>query len=295
MLDRIEAHLNRGEWQQAKRLAGAVLAGAEFSDEEKARAGVLGARAGLMSGEPFVAVKMAERALGSAQLACDDEWEGRASFHLGAAYLHVGDNAQARVYLNLFLDGLQSRWSCLADELGARAYGNLAQVLRNQQLYGDSLRAYGQALKLFAHAGDVRGQIAVFHQTAWVLMLLGDYDEAGHNLDMALGFGEIPEDLQPHHISHEALLCLYRGQLHDALSKAQELLSPGRPHVKPSSKAVALFVGADVNRRLGQNREALLLAELAREAAMESQMASLMNMVAALLRQLKTTYPTTGA
>lgn len=286
MIDRIEGHFNKGEWGITKRLASGLLMAEGFSDEEKARAAILGARACLHLREPFSGVKMAESALGFAQMHSNEDLEGRALFVLCGAYVFIGDNSIARLHLRMFIDGLHDRWTWLDEEYGAKAHANLGQVLRSQKLYGDALKHFGIAYDKFESAGHARDQIRTCHQIAWTLTLLEEYEEAQAYMNKATSFGELPPDLGEYHVAHEALLCLYRGDIATAWEKSHEILQ--RSGTDPGNRAVALYVGADLNRQTGRLAEAKTLAGLARDAATEAGLSHLMTLTNSLLRTLET-------
>jgi tetratricopeptide (TPR) repeat protein len=286
MIERVRMHLNRGEYLAVKRLVGGILVSEDMPPAEKAQAALMGARATMFLREPFLAAKFAEKALGLAQEIDDAELEGRALFQIGAARLAVGDNADARIYLKQFLAGLSDRWPQLDDELAARAYGNLGMALRNQRLYPDSLQAYWQALTRLQRTGDARGQVMCHHQMAWVLILCGDLDEAADHLEQAAGLGEMAPDLSTHQLTHEALLYLHRRDFPVAAEKAEEVLQPERPSVSPASKAIACYVMGDVARQVGHTDVARQFANMAMEAALEDGLASIINLVSKLRRDL---------
>jgi tetratricopeptide (TPR) repeat protein len=287
MIDRLRLHMDKGEWLTVKRLVSGLLATDDIPPLQKTQAGLYGAQAAMFLREPFLSASFAQKALALAQEFGEVDLEGRALFQLAAAKLAIGDNAEARIYIHQFIGGLVDRWGSLETELGARAYGNLGMILRNQRLYPDSLKAYWQAAVRLERIGDIRGQVICHHQTAWVLILTGAYDDAAEYLDKAAAMGELPAELAAHQLTHEALLYLRQGSYALATQKAEEVLQPERPHVGPSSKAVACYVMGEAAYQTGQVEVARTFATLAREAALEDGLASLLNMVSSLLRAVE--------
>lgn len=286
MVSRIRIHFDKGEYRLVTRLVGGLLATDASPPQDKAAAGIMGARAALHLREPFMAQRFAERALGYAQECGDEESEGRALFLMGSCLIYIGDNASARTFVQQFMSGLDDKWTCLQGELSAKAYTNLGQTYRNQRLHGNALQAFAQAVTRFERGNDVFGCVYALQQAAWVLVELEDYAAAEEHLERAASYGELPAELSCYQIEAEAWLHLKRGEHGLAFEKAQELIDPNRQGVLPGQRALSYYVLAEVSLKVVHVKEARAFALLAREAALETGLARVLNLVAELLRTI---------
>lgn len=284
LLERVESHYGRGEYRMATRLAGGMLSGDRYSDSEKAKAGVIGARAALHLSEPHHARELIEKALGFAQSAEDNETEGHSYFVLSAVLICTGDWGTARMVGQTFLSGVEDRWPEL-EHLTGKVHQNIGQGCRNLRLLPNALQAFTQALARFEKQGDRYWAVSTRHQLAFVLLEMDALDEAEEHLRLALSYGPLSEELSCFQLEHEVALHLKRDEVTLAYEKASELVEPHRPGARPHHKFAGFYALAEVCHRLGRTEEGRKFAYQARDYALLTGIASLLNKVNRLLRE----------
>jgi tetratricopeptide (TPR) repeat protein len=231
-------------------------------------------------------VALARRAVDLARDVCDAETEGRALFRLAAAHTTVGDYHLARDTAVEFLTGLAGPWAHLEEELAAKAFSNLGLIHRSRRRYPEALQTYWQALTRFQTTGHVEGEIYTRQQLAWLLIMMGELDEAAEHLQHAGGLitVEAPGYLITVQLTHEAMLWLRRERYPEAAEQAREVLAPGREHVTNANRGVALCVAGMCALQTGQVQTARMFLGLAQEAAATAGLAAVMNLVQELVR-----------
>lgn len=277
----IGERLRRGEYVQARRLAEAVLGLEDGTIGEKAQAACLGAEAAYRLDDIQAAIALARRAVDLATEAGDCDTMGRGLFRLCGALIVAGDSPMALEAAEQFLAGLQDRWPHLEAELAAKMHTNLGLIYRTRRRYPEAMQAYWQALVRFQSARDVEGEIRCRQQLSWLLLDLAELDEAEEHLTQASALlsPDVPGYVVPLQLTVEAVLRLEQGRFTEALELAHEVLTPGRPDVNADNKAVALYVAGMCSLRSGQAPTARMFLQMAREAAIQSGLASVMNMV----------------
>jgi len=280
-LEMIVQRLRRGEYLQARRLAEAVLALESASPAEKATAAQLGAEAAYQLDDMQATISLARRTINLAESTGDMDKLGRGLFRLFGALIAAGESSVACEVGLQFIAGMGERWPDLESELAAKAYSNLGMVHRNMRRYPESLQAYWQALTRFERAGHAEGEAVCRQQMAWLLVTTGALEEAEDHLERsgALVSPDIPGYVAIHQLTGEAMLRLEQKRHAEALHLAEEVLAPGRPDVTPANRAVALYVAGMVSAQTGQPGTARMFLGMAREAAVASGLAGVMNLV----------------
>jgi tetratricopeptide (TPR) repeat protein len=277
----IGERLRRGEYLQARRMAEAVLASEDSGVEVKAAAAQLGAEAAYRLDEIHATINLARQAIALSEAAGDSDRLGRSWFRLCGALIAAGDYAAALEAGERFLTGLGNDWPELDAEFAAKTYANVAMARRNMRRYPDALQAYWQALSRFQAGGHVEGEINTRLQMAYLLVLMEQYDEAEEHIQQSSErlTPDVPGYLAVHQLTHAALLRLGQGRYTEAVETAQEVLVPGRPDVTDASRAVALYVAGMVALQTRSVPTAQIFSHMAREAAVSSGLAHVMNLV----------------
>lgn len=277
----IGERLRRGQFLQARRLAEAVLALEYAGPGEKAAAAHLAAEVAYQLDDIQAAIGLARKAIGLAVAAGDADRHGRSLFRLCGALAAAGDYPAAMDAAEAFLEGIPGAWPHLEAELAAKLHSNVGMIQRARRRYPEALQAYWQALVRFQSQCDPEGEIHCRQQMAWLLVNMDELDEAEAHLEAAsqLLSPEQPGYLALHQLTGEAALRLAQGRYPDALALAEEVLAPGRPDVTPANRAVALYVSGMCAVHTGQENVARTMLGQARDAAVESGLAMVMNLV----------------
>jgi tetratricopeptide (TPR) repeat protein len=293
-IDAIRQCFRRGEYLQARRLAEAVLALDSSSPAESAAAAQIAAEAAYQLYDTQASISLARRAIHLADSIGDMDRLGRALFRLFGALIEAGESSTAMEVGERFLAGMGDNWPHLEPELAAKAYSNLGMVSRNMRRYPDALQAYWQALIRFQRAGHAEGEAVCRQQMAWLLVTTGQLDEAEEHLERsgALVSPDIPGYVALHQFTGEAMLRLEQRRYSEALALAEEVLAPGRPDVTPANRAVALYVAGMVSAATEHVSTARMFLGMAREAAIASGLASVMNLVQRLDMAVRNAGPT---
>lgn len=285
-LTKLRAHLERGEYLQARREADRLIQVGDLVGENLVQAYRGSAQAHYYLQDVFAAIKLGERALESAGNLGSWEFIGKARYDLGEFHLTLGDYHKAYDYLMQFLTDL-NHYPALST-LEGWAQHKLGLVFRHRRQYADSLTYHHLAASLHKRNGELRTAMEALRGIIWVHLNMGEPDQAWPYIQ------EITAYLQEHNdeglaaslLNDTAYYYQQVGNLKASMDFCAEAMAPGRPGVDDHILATACVIAGENAFNLERREEAHMFTNLAQEYALRAKQPALMNRAVTLKRNL---------
>lgn len=265
LLGELERCLARSQWNQAKRVAQALL----LLPEGTLTARELGqlyygyGRACTWLQEYYASARLLEKAVVHALQARDWDSLGFARCNLGVSLLAVGDLPAANeAFATYYLD--MSRYKEAKACEGHVRYNN-ALALRRQHRHGEAIVAYQLALNIFVEKGRTREAADCHQNIAWLFLLDRKTEEALPHLECAQSYVDaLPPDYRVQMLVSWAYYHYVRGEVGEAVELALDVMTTTQVGVVAHHRSEAAWVA-------GQAALMVMRYGLAKRLALKSQ------------------------
>ena len=160
-----------------------------------------------------------------------------------------GQHRQAQMYLEKSL----AVWRELKHRpFEAALLSNLGESARGRGDYRAALAYYRETLEIYRQIGERDGKVVALVNAAGVFTNLGEYDQAIAHLEQATVTEGQAREMVCEWYGVYALAFLGRGQLQEALQKAQEAIEAGQRQNSPPYLGLGWRVLGEVSARMGQ-------------------------------------------
>lgn len=290
-LKRLQQHLSRGEYVQARREAERIIQLSEVCGTELVQTYRLAALANYHLRELYAAIKLAETGLELAQALADTTLAGKLRYDLGEYYLTLGDLHLARLHLEECLHNMAEYRHIPG--LEPRVYHNLGLVLRQRRQQPEALHFLHRAVDTYRETGHQRQAIEAVRAVVWCYLDTGAPQDAWPYIQQVAGYLVAHEDpgLSASLLTDLAQYHRLAGDIQASMDFCEEALIPGRPGVDDHILATATVITGENALDIGRYQEAHMFANLAMDYALKAKHPFLMNRAAGLRRRLKEEAP----
>jgi len=286
-VDRLHSLVATGQFLAAYREVERLAMDPELDPTQRAKVFLFGVRAAAGLREIYAGVKMAEKAVEAAELGTNWEDIGNARLYSALIYREVGDTAQALRFFELFFLHLD-RYPSLQSRTG-HAYYNKALTHQQRREYTEALLAYRLAMEDFATLPNQAGVLASLQNSAWVLLLQGNAEEAEPLIMQAelLAVGLELHEYQVTQLVVEALLHRKMGRFDRAMELCEEVFQAGRQGATDRHRAEAAWIMAEITLAASRIHEAGIFADWAVTHALEVKDPHLMNLASEVRHRVR--------
>ncbi len=243
MLRRLEELFKQKEWVQLKREAEALLRLPDLDDYSLGRIYRYLGRAAFGLRQFDLAAGYLE--VGIPYSTRSSDWDGIGFMQLDLSGTHIilGNRHEARRSLEEFLLHLPRYTEARRHE--GKAHYNLGWVYWQDRQYPLALAAYKQALRCFLDRQPMRDVADTHQNIAWLLLLLGNAQEAKKHIQTASMYQEAPQDFATEQLILYAFNHCVAGDQDTAMGYLAPVLE-GRAEVSEAHKACARWVAAQL-------------------------------------------------
>lgn len=267
-----------GEHLAVIRLAAQVLGQPDgITDMEGIEAARMGATAALSMRLVYQAARFADTEREWADNLDNPVLQAVAAYHQGTAWLEIGDTHTALEHLTTF-SRLDVPHCSELDRYRGAVWFNIGTAKLQRRDFTGASEAFQAARDAYLLHGSPQQVIRCHLQEAWSDLMAEQYDMAGSRLGQARALiADHPDDeTQTTAIIYWALYELRTGHPAQALSKCEEVLTPGRRGLMKHHTTDAAWVAGECALQLGHIREAGMFADLALQVATEGTLSSAM-------------------